>query len=102
MRAMVTPWFGAPDLFEERDVEMPRPGPGEVLVRVVASGANPIDAKFRAAGPDNQETLKALGADVAIDYTHQEAAEAALDDTGGTGVDVVLDAHHVPRILGGC
>jgi NADPH:quinone reductase len=220
MRAMVTPQFGAPDLFEERDVEMPRPGPGEVLVRVVASGTNPIDAKFRAAGgsrgleapiilgadvsgvveevgpgvtdlapgdevyytpevsgprsnggyaeyhvtkagitarkppslsheeaagvplaggtayeaivrqlgvrigetvlihggaggvgsfaiqiassagarvlanagPANQETLQALGADVAIDYTRQDAAEAALDDTGGAGVDVVLDA----------
>ena len=50
MRAMVTPRFGAPDVFEERDIETPQPSPGEVLVRVVASGTNPIDAKFRAAG----------------------------------------------------
>jgi NADPH:quinone reductase len=216
MRAMVTPQFGGPDLFEERDVERPHPGPDEILVRVVAAGTNPIDAKLRAAGgsrgleapvvlgadvsgvveevgvgvtdlaagdevyytpevfgpgshggyaeyhvakadivakkpaslsheeaaavplaggtayealvrrlavrvgetvlihggaggvgsfavqiarsagarvlatagPDNQETLEALGADVAIDYTRQDAAEAALDDTG---VDAVLD-----------
>ena len=27
MRAMVTPQFGGPDLFEERDVERPHPGP---------------------------------------------------------------------------
>ena len=219
MRAMVTPQFGGPDLFEEREVERPHPGPGEVLVRVVAAGTNPIDAKIRAAGssrgleapvvlgadvsgvveevgpgvtdlaegdevyytpevsgpranggyaeyhvakadivakkptslsheeaaavplaggtayealvrrlavrvrettlihggaggvgsfavqiaraagtrvlatagPDNQETLEALGADVAIDYTRQDVAEVALDDTGGTGVDAVLD-----------
>ena len=36
MRAMVTPQFGGADLFEERDVERPRPEAGEVLVRVVA------------------------------------------------------------------
>lgn len=49
MRAMVTPEFGGPELFEERDLERPEPGPGEVLVRV-AAGTNPIDAKFRVGG----------------------------------------------------
>ncbi len=48
MRAMVMPRFGDPDLFEEREVSRPEPGPGEILVRVVAAGTNPIDAKFRA------------------------------------------------------
>ncbi len=219
MRAMVTLEFGGPDIFEERDVQKPEPGPGEVLVRVIASGTNPIDAKLRAdgsfagleppvvlgadvsgvveevgpgvtdfeagdevyytpeifgpgsnggyaeyhvanaeivahksdslsheeaaaiplaggtayeavvrrlgvqvgdtvlihggaggvgsfaiqiaraagarvlasAGPDNQETLKDLGADVAIDYTQQDVAEVALEDTGGYGVDAVFD-----------
>jgi NADPH2:quinone reductase len=62
---MVTPRFGAPDVFEERDVEKPRPGPGESLVRVVASGTNPIDAKFRAAGGSRGlEAPVILGADV--------------------------------------
>ena len=50
MRAMVTTEFGGPDLFEERDIERPEPGPGEVLVRVVAASVNPVDAKFRAGG----------------------------------------------------
>jgi NADPH:quinone reductase len=50
VRAMVTPQFGGPDLFEERNVERPHPGPGEVQVRVVAAGTNPVDAKFRADG----------------------------------------------------
>ena len=220
MRAMVTPQFGGPDLFEERDVERPQPEPGEVLVRVIAAGTNPVDAKFRAAGSSagleapiilgadisgvveevgpgvtafapgeevyytpevfgprsnggyaeyhvakadivakkpaslsheeaaavplaggtayeaivrrlavqvggtmlihggaggvgsfavqiakaagarvlatagtgNQEILKELGADVAIDYSSQNVTEVALDDTGGSGVDAVFDA----------
>jgi len=50
MRAMVIPAFGGPDVFELRDVPRPTPGPGEILVRVVASGTNPVDAKIRAAG----------------------------------------------------
>lgn len=50
MRAMVIPAFGGPDIFELRDVPRPTPGPGEILVRVVASGTNPVDAKIRAAG----------------------------------------------------
>ena len=44
MRAMVTAQFEAPDLFEAQAVERPRPGPGEVPVRIVAAGTNPIDA----------------------------------------------------------
>ena len=62
---MVTPQFGGPDLFEERDVEKPQPEPGEVLVRVFAAGTNPVDAKFRAAGSSaGLEAPIILGADI--------------------------------------
>jgi NADPH:quinone reductase len=65
LRAMVTPEFGSSDLFEERDVERPQPGPGEVLVRVVAASTNAIDAKFRANGSAmGLEAPIVLGADV--------------------------------------
>lgn len=50
MRAIVLPRFGGPELLELREVERPAPGPGEVLVRVMASGTNPVDAKLRADG----------------------------------------------------
>ena len=219
MRAMILPEFGGPDLFEERDVEKPEPGPGELLVRVVASATNPVDAVLRtngsamgleapvilgadvsgvvegagagveefaagdevyytpevfgpgsngayaeynvvaadivaekpeslsheeaaavplaggtawealvrrlmvgigetvlihggaggvgsfavqiahasgarviaSAGTDNQQTLKDLGADLALDYTQQDVSEAVMEDTGGVGVDAVFD-----------
>ncbi|WP_224240516.1 zinc-binding dehydrogenase [Hyalangium gracile] len=50
MRAMVISRFGGPDVFEERDVPTPTAGPGQLLVRVVASGTNPVDAKLRQDG----------------------------------------------------
>lgn len=50
MRAMVLPQFGGPELFELHDLERPEPGPGEILVRVIASAVNPVDAKLRASG----------------------------------------------------
>ncbi|MFP2926334.1 zinc-dependent alcohol dehydrogenase family protein [Pyxidicoccus sp. 3LG] len=50
MRAIVLPRFGGPELFEVRDVPTPTPGPGQVLVRVIASGTNPVDAKLRQDG----------------------------------------------------
>src|SRR5215217_1517611 len=62
---MVTPQFGGTDLFEERDVERPRPGAAEVLVRVVAAGTNPVDAKLRANGASaGLEAPIILGADI--------------------------------------
>jgi len=66
MRAMVLPRFGGADLFELRDVEKPKPGHGEVLVRVIASGVNPVDAKIRAGGTWAKIELPAiLGFDAA-------------------------------------
>ena len=62
---MIIPEFGGPELFEERDVERPEHGPGQVLVRVCASSVNPVDAKFRAAGSSmGLEAPMILGADV--------------------------------------
>ncbi len=65
MRAMVTLRFGGVELFEEQDIERPRPGPGEVLVRVVVAGTNPVDAKLRADGSfAGLEPPVVLGSDV--------------------------------------
>ena len=93
MRAMVTPQFGGPDLFEERDIRRPGPGPGEVLVRVVAAGTNPIDAKFRAAGDSmGLETPVILGADVS--GVVEEAGPGVSDLAAGDEV------YYSPEVFG--
>jgi NADPH2:quinone reductase len=47
---MVTRHFGGPNEFTLEEIDIPDPGQGQLLVRVVASGTNPVDAKLRANG----------------------------------------------------
>jgi NADPH:quinone reductase-like Zn-dependent oxidoreductase len=48
MKAAVIDGYGGSDRLVIRDLEPPRPGPGQVLVRVRATSVNPIDWKIRA------------------------------------------------------
>jgi NADPH2:quinone reductase len=50
MKAMVIKDFGGPEVFEERDIEIPELCPNEILVRVKATSINPVDYKIRASG----------------------------------------------------
>jgi NADPH2:quinone reductase len=65
MRAVLAESPGA--LFRVVEVEQPTPGAGEVLVRIEASGLNPLDNKIRAgAAPHARQPLPAiLGLDLA-------------------------------------
>ncbi len=66
MRAVVYDRFGGPEVLEEREVPRPEPGPGEVLVRVMAAAVNPVDAKVRADGGWAHPPLPAIpGSDAA-------------------------------------
>src|ERR687892_877550 len=48
MRAVVLDRFGGPEVLQLRDIPAPpEPGPGQILVRVHASGTNPADTKLR-------------------------------------------------------
>ena len=51
MRAAVSTEYGGPDVVRVIDVEAPRPGPDELLVRVHATTVNRTDTAFRAGVP---------------------------------------------------
>ena len=90
---MVIPEFGGPDLFEERDVERPEPGLGEVLVRVFASSANPIDTVLRANGSfAGLEPPVILGADVS----------GVVEEVGAGVTDLAAgdEAYYTPEVFG--
>jgi enoyl reductase len=46
-KAVVFDRYGPPDVLHTIDVEPPRPGPGQVRVRVRSAGVQPFDALFR-------------------------------------------------------
>lgn len=48
MRAVVFDAPGSPDVLHEESVAVPSPVMSELLVRIIAAGTNPIDAKTRA------------------------------------------------------
>lgn len=116
MRALVLDAYGAPLRLSR--VTRPDPNPGEVLVRVHASGLNPLDTKIRAGRADHaRHPLPAvLGIDLAgvvvrvgQQVTTFRPGDAVYGMTGGVGghqgslaeyaaVDAALLAH-APRSL---
>ena len=50
MQAIMVSEFGGPEVLQLRETEIPVPGPGEVLVRVVAAGVGPWDVSLRRGG----------------------------------------------------
>jgi NADPH:quinone reductase-like Zn-dependent oxidoreductase len=47
MKAIRIHEFGGPEVLKMEEVPRPQPGPGEVLIKVYASGVNPVDWKIR-------------------------------------------------------
>jgi len=91
MKAMVLTQFGDPDHFALRDLPDPQPGPGEVLIRVAASGVNPVDTKIRRGGSAVAPELPAiLGMDV-----------AGTVEAVGDGVDAFRPGNAVYGCAGG-
>jgi NADPH:quinone reductase-like Zn-dependent oxidoreductase len=50
MQAIMVSEFGGPDVLRVGEAPMPQPGPGEVLVRVLAAGVGPWDVSLRRGG----------------------------------------------------
>ncbi len=51
MKAVLCPRYGGPEVLKLRDVPMPAPADGEVLVRVRAAGLNALDWHLMRADP---------------------------------------------------
>ncbi|WDZ79017.1 zinc-dependent alcohol dehydrogenase family protein [Ensifer adhaerens] len=92
MRAALLETHGGP--FRLAEIARPQPGPGEVLVRVHASGVNPLDIKIRAgAAAHARHPLPAiLGIDLAgviesvgPDVTAFRCGDEVYGMTGGVG-----------------
>jgi NADPH2:quinone reductase len=77
MKAIRVHEFGGPPVLKLEEIPDPKPGPGELLVRIRAAGVNPVDAymhtgRTRASrrcrytpGQDGAGEIEAVGADVA-------------------------------------
>ncbi len=65
MRALILKEHGPTTNFEIREVDTPRPGAGQVLVKVSAASLNPIDNKIRSGLPIGPDLPSAIGCDFA-------------------------------------
>ncbi|MGW5423007.1 NADP-dependent oxidoreductase [Streptomyces sp. NPDC003943] len=109
MRAMVVKQWGGAENLVEREVERPRPGLNEVLVRVHAAGVNPVDWKTRAGGAliewgavpavgwDVSGTVEAVGPGVGMFRPGDEVFGMPLfpRQAGGYAEYVVAPARHL-------
>ena len=47
MKAVRVHALGGPEVMQYEDIDVPRPGPGEVLVKITATGLNYLDVQYR-------------------------------------------------------
>lgn len=100
MRAITTDRYGGPEVLRLEDLPAPTPGPGDVLVRVVAAAANAGDwhllradpflvrlmfglrrPRFRVLGSDVAGRVESVGANV----TDLRPGDAVFGDLSGCG-----------------
>ncbi|GAA2228013.1 NADP-dependent oxidoreductase [Herbiconiux moechotypicola] len=88
--------FGGLDVFEERELDVPDPGPGEVTIAVRAAGMNPADYKHVARRGDP------AALPIAVGYEISGVVTAIGPDTViGSGAVTVGDEVVAFRISGG-
>jgi NADPH:quinone reductase-like Zn-dependent oxidoreductase len=74
MKAVKIHTFGGPEVLQLEEVPRPVPAPDEVLVRVHASGVNPVDWVMREGGNDALRSLLTLPLTLGIDAAGVVAA----------------------------
>jgi len=48
MKAIRVKEFGGPEKLQLEEVPNPKPGPGQIVVKIEAAGVNPVDVYMRA------------------------------------------------------
>ena len=91
MRAVLQERFGPPDLLRLGEIDRPRPGPGEVLVRVHCAAVNPYDWHMMRGDPYAARLLGGMG------LRRPKHRVAGIDAAGvveavGAGVDALRPA----------
>ena len=92
MRAIVFDHYGNPDVLSLRDVPIPEPQDGEVLVRVAYAGVNPADSKTRAGHSAR------VGYHVAFPFVPGRDVAGVVERTGA-GVTGIQQGD---RVIGWC
>jgi NADPH:quinone reductase-like Zn-dependent oxidoreductase len=78
MQVITVGRFGGPEVLQVGEADIPQPGPGQVLVRVLAAGVGPWDASLRRGGWSGS-------------LPYVPGGEFAGLVVGGTGADAALD-----------
>jgi NADPH:quinone reductase len=104
MKAVICSAYGGTETLEQRDVDTPTPGPGEVLTRVIATSINPVDTQARRGwfpdwfpvpcilGLDVSGVVEAVGPGVERFKVGDEVFYMASLGTSGTSAE-----YHVAR-----
>ncbi len=115
MNAMRLDKFGGPENLHLAQVERRQPGAGEVEIRVMAAGVNPVDWKMREGeapqfldesglpailGRDVAGEISAVGSGVETWTTGQRCFAMTSDHDGGYGEYVTIAADKVVAIPG--
>jgi NADPH2:quinone reductase len=93
MRAVVIDAFGGPEVLQVKELALASPGPGEVMVRVIASGTNPVEAKLRKNG-----SWAGLKPPVVLGYD----ASGVVEEVGPGVTDFAVgdEVFYTPEIFG--
>lgn len=93
MRAIVISRFGGPEVLEDKEIDRPEPGPGQVLVRIHYSGTNPVEAKLRQSG-----TWAGIPLPAVLGYD----ASGVIEKTGpgATAFKAGDEVYYTPEIFG--
>jgi NADPH2:quinone reductase len=110
MRAVLVEKFGGPEVLRTKELPAPRPGAGQIVVDVAASGVNFLDCYQRSgkydlplpfvAGSEGAGVVSAVGPEVA-DVAVGDRVAWAMVTGGGYAQQVVLPADRVVPVPAG-